>query len=195
MHADVDGRTFADEEVVSLLGTIINGGVDTDDRAVRRTRSSTSTATTIVRDRLIAQPELIPTATEEFLRYFSPVQAFARTVAQRHRARRPALRRGDRVLMCFASANRDDREFPDADEFLPDRQPNRHVAFGIGKHRCIGSTLARAEFATMLETTLRRIPDFRIVRSATVRYPSLGIVNGYVSMPARFTPAARVASS
>jgi cytochrome P450 len=89
--------------------------------------------------------------------------------------------------MCFASANRDRREFPDPDEFVADRQPNRHVAFGIGKHRCIGSTLARAEFATMLATTLRRIPDFRIDRDATVRYPSLGIVNGYVSMPATFT--------
>ena len=159
------------------------------------TRSSTSTGTTTLRDLLVAQPELIPTATEEFLRYFTPVQAFARTVARDTELGDQALRRGDRVLMCFASANRDEREFPDPDEFIPDRQPNRHVAFGIGKHRCIGSTLARAEFATMLETTLRRLPDFRIVRSETVRYPSLGIVNGYVSMPARFTPTTRVASS
>src|SRR4029078_2683666 len=88
-----------------------------------------------------------------------------------------ALRRGDRVLMCFASANRDDREFPDADEFIPERQPNRPRAFGIGKHRCIGSTLARAEFVTMLETTLRRLPDFRIVRSGTVRSPRLCIAH------------------
>jgi cytochrome P450 len=194
VHADVDGRTFADEEVVSLLGTIINGGVDTT-TALFANAIEYLDRNHDLRDRLVAEPELIPTATEEFLRYFSPVQAFARTVAQDTELADQHLQRGDRVLMCFASANRDDREFPDADEFVAERQPNRHVAFGIGKHRCIGSTLARAEFATMLATTLRLIPDFTVDRDATVRYPSLGIVNGYVSMPATFTPVAPVASS
>jgi cytochrome P450 len=194
VHADVDGRTFVHAEVVSLLGTIINGGVDTT-TALFANAIEHLDRNHELRDRLVEQPELVPTATEEFLRYFSPVQAFARTVAQDTELGDQHLQRGDRVLMCFASANRDGREFPDPDEFLADRQPNRHVAFGMGKHRCIGSTLARAEFATMLATTLRRIPDFRIDRSETVRYPSLGIVNGYVSMPATFTPAARVASS
>jgi cytochrome P450 len=194
VHADIDGRTFTDEEIVSLLGTIINGGVDTT-TALFANAIEYLDRNHALRDLLIAQPELIPSATEEFLRYFTPVQAFARTVARDTELGDQVLKRGDRVLMCFASANRDDREFPHADEFVPDRQPNRHVAFGIGKHRCIGSTLARAEFATMLETTLRRIPDFRVVRSETVRYPSLGIVNGYVSMPARFTPVTPVATS
>jgi cytochrome P450 len=188
VHAEVDGRTFADDEVVSLLGTIINGGVDTT-TALFANAIEYLDRNHELRDRLVEQPELVPTATEEFLRYFSPVQAFARTVAQDTELGDQHLQRGDRVLMCFASANRDGREFPDPDEFVADRQPNRHVAFGMGKHRCIGSTLARAEFATMLATTLRRIPDFRIDRAETVRYPSLGIVNGYVSMPAAFTPA------
>jgi cytochrome P450 len=192
VHADIEGTTFTDEEIVSLLGTIVNGGVDTT-TALFANAIEYLDRNHSLRDRLIAQPELIPVATEEFLRYFSPVQAFARTVAHDTELGSQVLRRGDRVLMSFASANRDDQEFPDADEFVADRQPNRHVAFGIGKHRCIGSTLARAEFTTMLEITLRRIPDFRIVRSEAVRYPSLGIVNGYVSMPASFTP--RVASS
>jgi cytochrome P450 len=188
VHADVDGRTFADHEVVSLLGTIINGGVDTT-TALFANAIEHLDRDRDLRDRLVEQPDLVPTATEEFLRYFSPVQAFARTVARETEIGDQHLQRGDRVLMCFASANRDGREFSDPDEFVADRQPNRHVAFGMGKHRCIGSTLARAEFATMLATTLRRIPDFRIDRVATVRYPSLGIVNGYVSMPATFTPS------
>jgi len=187
VHADVDGRTFEDHEVVSLLGTIINGGVDTT-TALFANAIEYLDHHHELRDRLVAEPELLPHATEEFLRYFSPVQAFARTVAQDTELGDQYLKRGDRVLMCFGSANRDEREFPDPDEFVAERQPNRHVAFGIGKHRCIGSTLARAEFATMLATTLRRIPDFRVDRDATVRYPSLGIVNGYVSMPATFTP-------
>lgn len=188
VHADVDGRTFTDEEVVSLLGTIINGGVDTT-TALFANAIDHLDRDHDLRQRLIDQPELIPTATEEFLRYYSPVQSFARTVAQDTELGDQHLQRGERVLMCFASANRDATEFPDADEFDAERQPNRHAAFGMGKHRCIGSTLARAEFATMLSRTLQRIPDFVVDREATVRYPSLGIVNGYVSMPATFTPS------
>jgi cytochrome P450 len=187
VHADVDGRTFEDHEIVSLLGTIINGGVDTT-TALFANAIEHLDHDHDLRDRLVADPALLPLATEEFLRFFSPVQAFARTVAQDTELDDQHLQRGDRVLMCFASANRDGGEFPDADRFVAERQPNRHVAFGMGKHRCIGSTLARAEFTTMLAATLRRIPDFRIDRDATVRYPSLGIVNGYVSMPATFTP-------
>jgi cytochrome P450 len=189
VHADVEGRTFTDEEVVSLLGTIVNGGVDTT-TALFANAVELLDRDHDLRDRLTALPDLLPTATEEFLRYFSPVQAFARTVARDVELGNQHLRRGDRVLMCFASANRDGAEFPDPDAFVAERQPNRHVAFGMGKHRCIGSTLARAEFATMLATTLRRIPDFAIDRTATVRYPSRGIVNGYVRMPATFTPEA-----
>jgi cytochrome P450 len=188
--AEVEGRTFTDEQIVSLLGTIINGGVDTT-TALFANAIEYLDRNHALRERLIAEPGLLPSATEEFLRYFSPVQAFARTVASDTELGSQALRRGDRVLLSFASANRDDREFPDADEFQPERQPNRHVAFGLGKHRCIGSTLARAEFMTMLETTLRRMPDYRIVHGDAERYPSVGIVNGYVSMPARFTPSPR----
>ena len=188
--AEIDGRSLTDDEIVSLLGTIINGGVDT-------TTSLLANAVEFldrerdVRTRLIDDPALIPGATEEFLRYFSPVQAFARTVARDTELEGEQLRRGDRVLMCFGAVNRDESEFPEADAFVVDRQPNRHVAFGLGKHRCIGSTLARAEFAVMLEQILQRLPDYEIDRSATKRYPSLGIVNGYITMPGRFTPRSR----
>jgi cytochrome P450 len=188
--AEVNGRSLTDAEIVSLLGTVINGGVDT-------TTSLLANAIELLdrdhelRARLVADPELIQPATEEFLRYFSPVQAFARTVAQDVELEGATLRRGDRALMCFGAVNRDGDEFPDADAFIPDRFPNRHVAFGLGKHRCIGSTLARAEFAIMLRQILARMPDFEIDRSRTTRYPSLGIVNGYITMPASFTPGSR----
>jgi cytochrome P450 len=192
--AEVNGRSLTDAEIISLLGTVINGGVDT-------TTSLLANAIELLdrdhelRARLVAEPELILSATEEFLRYFSPVQAFARTVAQDVELEGAALQRGDRALMCFGAVNRDDREFPDADAFVAERFPNRHVAFGLGKHRCIGSTLARTEFAVMLRQVLARMPDFEIDRSRTTRYPSLGIVNGYVEMPGTFTPGPRVRSS
>ena len=138
----IEGRTLGDEEIVSLLGTIINGGVDTTTSLIANALEYLDSHRD-VRARLVDHPELIPGATEEFLRYFSPVQAFARTVAQDTDLDGQQLERGDRVLMCFGSANRDEAEFPDADTFVVDREPNRHVAFGLGKHRCIGSTLAR----------------------------------------------------
>jgi cytochrome P450 len=134
---------------------------------------------------------MIPAATEEFLRYFSPVHAFSRTVARDTELDGQKLHPGERVLLCFGSANRDDAQFPEPDTFVPDRFPNRHVAFGLGKHRCIGSTLARHEFAVMLEEVLRRVPDYKLDRARMKRYPSIGIVNGYVTMPGRFTPGQR----
>jgi cytochrome P450 len=188
--ADVNGRTLTDEEIVSLLGTVINGGVDTT------TSLLANAVAHLDRDRdlralLIAQPDLIPSATEEFLRYYSPVQAFARTVAQDIELEGAALSRGDRALMCFGAVNRDHSEFPDADSFVVDRFPNRHVAFGLGKHRCIGSTLARAEFAIVLRQILARMPDYEIDGDRAIQYPSIGIVNGYITMPATFTPGSR----
>jgi cytochrome P450 len=188
--SEIDGRRLTDEEIVSMLNTVVNGGVDT-------TTSLLSNAIEhLDRDRelrqlLIDQPEMLPTATEEFLRYFSPVHAFSRTVVRDTDLEGQQLRSGDRVLLCFGSANRDDKQFPDPDTFIADRFPNRHVAFGLGKHRCIGSTLARQQFAIMLEQVLRRMPDYEIDRERTERYPSIGIVNGYITMPGSFTPGRR----
>ncbi|HEY8216153.1 MAG TPA: cytochrome P450 [Acidimicrobiia bacterium] len=187
---EVDGRTLTDEELLSMLNTVINGGVDTT------TSLLANAIEHLDRDRetrrlLIDAPELVPSATEEFLRYFSPVQAFSRTVIQDTELGGQRLERGDRVLLCFASANRDEAQFPDPDSFVPDRFPNRHMAFGLGKHRCIGSTLARHQFAIVLDQVLARMPDYEIDRERTERYPSIGIVNGYIRMPAGFTPGPR----
>src|SRR5439155_18488081 len=188
--SEIDGRSLEDGEIVSLLGTIINGGVDTTTALLANAVEFLDRERGL-RTRLIENPTLIGSATEEFLRDFSPVQTFARTVARDTELDGEHLRGGDRVLMCFGAVNHDESEFREADRFVLDRRPNRHVAFGLGKHRCIGSTLARAEFAVMLEQILQRLPDYEIDRSATKRYPSLGIVNGYITMPGRFTPGDR----
>ncbi len=192
VQADIDGRRFSDEELVSLCGTIINGGVDTTTALVANAieyldRNHED------RQLLVDHPDRIPIACEEFLRYFTPVQSFARTAADDVELGGHTLQRGDRVLMCFGSANHDADEFPDADEFVIDRSPNRHVSFGLGKHRCIGSHLARAEFAIILERVLARMPDYEIDRDGTEKYPTIGIVNGYIKMPGRFTPGTLLA--
>jgi len=143
-----------------------------------------------VRARLIADPALIPQATEEFLRYFAPVQALARTAARDCVIGGQHIAAGERVQLSWSSANFDEDAFDDPDELRIDRFSNRHQTFGIGIHRCLGSNFARVEFKVMLEEVLRRLPDFEI-GSTACRYRSIAIVNGWVNLPATFTPGPR----
>src|SRR4029079_18698407 len=114
--------------------------------------------------------ELLVSACEEFLRYFSPLQTNARTVAADVELGGQSLREGERVLGSWAAANRDPEEFEDPDSVDVTRLPNRHAAFGIGMHRCIGSNIARMEIKIMLREVLKRMPDFRIDVSAVEKY-------------------------
>jgi len=127
-------------------------------------------------------------ACEEFLRYFSTAPLLARTAARDARIGDQDVRRGERIALAWASANRDPEEFEDPEVLRPDRARNRHVAFGTGIHRCLGANLARAELASVLSGVLTRMPDYRIDRAASERYPTIGLVNGWVSLWADFTP-------
>ena len=189
VETEVDGYKPTEEEIVKLLFVVISGGVDTT-TALLSNALEFLDRNVDIRQRLIDDPALLPDATEEFLRHFTPVQNVARTVARDVEIDDERLCPGDRVLMSFASANFDEAEFPDADSFVIDRSPNRHLAFGMGKHRCIGAALARNEFQAMLQEVLTRIPDYKIDRSGAVQYPSKGIVNGWIHLPATFTPTA-----
>src|ERR1700736_4490533 len=97
---------------------------------------------------------------------------------------------GDRVLLSWAAANRDETVFPEPDQLLINRLPNRHTSFGLGAHRCIGSNYARDSFATMLRAVLIRMPDYVIDAEAEPN-ASIGVVNGWVNLPARFSPGRR----
>jgi cytochrome P450 len=108
-------------------------------------------------DRLRRDRALVPTAVEEMLRWTTPVVSFMRTATRDAELGGQALREGDAVLMLYASANRDERQFgPTADRFDIGRDPNHHVAFGFGTHFCIGATLARIEARVLLEELLDR---------------------------------------
>ena len=111
--------------------------------------------------RLRAEPELLPTAVEEVLRFYSPVTMAREVVADVEFAGCP-MHAGDKVLLTFPAGNRDPAIFDDPDEFQIDRAHNRHFAFGAGIHRCLGSNLARMELRVALETFLARIPTFTI---------------------------------
>jgi cholest-4-en-3-one 26-monooxygenase len=138
------------------------------------------------RARLVADPRLIGTATEEILRWVSPVNCFRRTVMQDTSIGTQAVREGDKVVMFYPAANRDGRVFPNPHAFDVGRNPNEHLAFGIGTHFCIGNALARLEIRVMFEELLRRLPDIEL--AGRVERLRSSFINGIKRMPVRFTP-------
>lgn len=141
------------------------------------------------RQRLIDDPSLIPNAVEEMLRLVSPVVSFQRTATQDTQLRDVEIKQGDRVLMIYGSANRDESEFENADHFDIDRKPH-HVAFGIGNHFCMGANLARMELRVALNEILRRIPDMRYASDGPERGNS-ALVRSVQHMYVKFTPERR----
>ena len=136
------------------------------------------------RKRLVGEPDLIPTAVEEFLRAYAPV-TMAREVVKDTTIGGCPFKPGEMVLLSFPAANRDPAMFPDADRVVIDRKENRHAAFGLGIHRCIGSNLARMEITVALQEWLRRIPDFSLAPGAKVTW-SEGTVRGPRQLPVLF---------
>lgn len=114
----------------------------------------------------------VPVAREEMIRYCAPAQWFARTVRKPYTIHGQTLQPGQRVITLLASANRDEREYPDPDEFVWDRPIKRMLAFGRGQHFCIGYHLAQLEVAVLVQEWLRRVPDFEINDRDATRYPS-----------------------
>lgn len=121
------------------------------------------------RARLVADPGLIDTAVEEFLRYYAPVTV-GRLAKEDVDLHGRCVHAGERVVLPFAAANRDPAVFTDPDEVQVDRRRNRHLTFGSGPHRCLGSNLARLEVKVTLEEWLRAMPDFRLVEGAPVAW-------------------------
>ena len=138
--------------------------------------------------RMVAEPELLPTAIEELLRAYAPV-TMARIVSQDAEIGGCPVKSGDSVLLPFPAANRDPEVFPDADKVIIDREANRHVAFGLGIHRCLGSNLARLELRIAVEVFIQRFPMFELADPDTVTW-SLGQVRGPRKLPVRITQRA-----
>jgi cytochrome P450 len=139
------------------------------------------------RQKLVDNPALIPTAAEEIVRYVSPVVSFARTATEDTELRGTPIKKGQKVLMLYPSANRDADVFEDPESFKADRDPNPHLAFGIGNHFCLGANLARMEIRVVLEEVLRRMPNMEYTNGPPKMVPST-LVRSFVQMPVRFTP-------
>ncbi|MFA5885010.1 MAG: cytochrome P450 [Acidimicrobiia bacterium] len=188
-HTEIDGVRISEDVAQSIAFLTVTGGIDT-------TTSFTGAALIHLsqhpddRARLIADPELLPVATEEFLRYYPPARTHARTVAVDTVFEGVEMRKGERVLLSEVASGRDESAFENAGEFVIDRYPNRHLAFGVGIHRCPGSHLARMEFEEMITAVLRRMPDYVIAPEAIEEYPDWAMVGGWRRLPATFTPTA-----
>ena len=134
------------------------------------------------RRRLVKEPALMPTAIEEFLRAYAPV-TMAREVVKETEINGCTFKPGEMVLLSFPAANRDPEMFADADKVIIDRKENRHAAFGLGIHRCVGSNLARMEMTVAVEELLKRIPEFSLAGEVTW---SEGTVRGPRQLPVTF---------
>ena len=192
LTAQVDEAGLDDAMVTELVFMLLNGGIDTSTALIANMFRYLGEHRDY-RARLAADPGLIPAAVDEMLRYFTPGTGIARTATNDVEVAGTRLCPGDRLLLALGSANNDEAVFAAPDEVDLDRDnAGRHLAFGYGIHRCLGAFLAPAEMALLLEEVLRRMPGYEIDLAGTVRYPTIPIVNGYIAMPATFTPGPRV---
>jgi cytochrome P450 len=190
-HEKFGDSYMSDEDALAYCTNIITGGVDT-------TTALTSHALSYLHDnpeekqRLIDDPKLLPIAREEFVRYFTPIHGLARNVTQDVEMDGAHMEKGDRVYLAWAAANRDPEVFETPEDINMARFPNRHIAFGAGMHRCIGSFMARVMFEEMMKQVLTRIPNYSIDLAKAKRYTSIGTINGWVDMPVTFEPGPMV---
>ena len=189
VQAEVDGDALTDSDFQWFFLLLVNAGGDT-------TRNLVASGVQLLFDhpdqraRLSADLEsLVPSAVEEMLRYTSPVAHFRRTAMEDTFIRGQEIAAGDKVVIFYGSANRDEDVFEQPDVFDVGRDPNPHLAFGGGgAHLCLGMHVARIETASLLRELLIRLPD--ISPAGEPERLASSFIVGYHSLPVRFTPAA-----
>jgi cytochrome P450 len=183
MNARINGEPIADDLALGMLRLLLIAGIDTTWSAIGASLWHLA-KTPADAQRLVDEPELMPTAIEELLRAYAPV-TMAREVMLDTEINGCPIKAGNMVLLSFPSANRDPGMFPDADKVVIDRRENRHAAFGLGIHRCVGSNLARMEMTVAIEEWLKRIPRFSVDPAKPVIW-SEGTVRGPRALPVLF---------
>lgn len=161
VHTGPQEPPLSDELITQICFTVIIGGMSTTAKLALGALTYFGVHPQ-ARSAAREDPEVLKTAMEEFLRYYSPVPFLCRTATRDVTVAGQPIRRGERVAMGFAAANRDARVFEEPDEVRLDRQPNRHLALGHGVHACIGAMLGRLEGRVMVEQVLCRMPDYRV---------------------------------
>jgi len=187
VHAEIEGQRLDDQDLLQEGLLILVGGDETTRHVI------TGGMEALIRNpderrKLHANPALIPTAVEEMLRWVSPIKNMNRTATRDVEIGGARIGEGDKVLLLYPSANRDERAFARADEFHVDRDPNDHVAFGHGLHFCLGASLARLELRVMFETLLERLPDLSLATDEPLPLRPSNFIVGIEEMPVVFTP-------
>ncbi len=180
INSTIFDRPLSIEHVRGSIVLLLIAGIDTTWSAIGSSLWHLASTPSDL-ERLVNEPELWPTAIEEFLRAYAPV-TMARVVAQDHELNGCPMKTNEWVLLPFPAANLDPAEFERADEVLIDREVNRHAAFGLGIHRCLGSNLARLEVRVAVETFVQRFPSFTLADPSAVTW-SVGQIRGPRRLP------------
>jgi cytochrome P450 len=183
----IDGQPAPDMEILGMLTLLVGGGFDTTTALTAHSLEWLG-ENPDQRQRLIDERDaLLDSATEEFLRFYTPAPGDGRTFSEDVEINGTRFQEGERLYISWAMANRDPAVFPEPNKLILDRKGNRHFGFGLGIHRCIGSNLGRTVFKSMLNAVLDRIPDYRCDPEGTVHYETIGVIQGMRHLPATFT--------
>src|SRR6266851_505694 len=189
VHAEIDGQKLSDEEIVMESLLILVGGDETSRHVI------SGGVYQLLADRtrweaLLADRSLLPPAIEEMLRWVSPIKNMARQATEDVVLAGQSIREGEKLLLLYPSANRDEAVFEDPFRFDIRRSPNEHVAFGFGPHFCLGASLARLELTVILEEMLDGLPGLELAAPAEPAYRAANFVTGYESLRVRAGSAA-----
>lgn len=185
--AEVDGRRLTDIEFNMFFFLLVVAGNETTRNAIAGGMQALCEHPDQY-ERLRGEPDVLPSAIEEILRWVTPVMQFRRTAMRDAVIGDQPVRAGDKVIVYYSSANRDEAVFPNASTFDVGREPNPHVAFGFGAHFCLGASLARLEMRSMFEELLKRMPDIGL--AGPVQRLRSNFINGIKHLPVTFKPSA-----
>lgn len=185
VNVEVEGRKITEVEFASLFVQIAVAGNETT-RGLISTGMHQLLLQPELYKRLEANPDQIPLAVEEMLRWATPLHYFRRTATEDVEMHGKTIRENDRVVMMYSSANFDERVFEAPEQFNIDRHPNPHLAFGFGIHLCLGANLARMEARIFFEEFFKRYKHIEMLEEPT-RIRS-NMVNGFKKMPVRMLP-------
>jgi len=194
VHAQIEGDSLDESSLIYESLLILIGG----DETTRHVLSGGMYELLTHPDQfaqLVADRSKLPLAVEEMLRWVSPIKNMARTMTRDVDLHGETLRKGQKLLLLYPSANRDEAVFADPETFDIGRTPNDHMAFGFGAHFCLGNRLARMELTVMLDRLFERLPDLTLATDDPLPTREANFVSGYESMPVTFTPTAPVGAT